>query len=343
MLRLHLSSSDRRDLQWLRGRDVRSVIRSRIEMLFLSDGGMSVPQIASHLGCHAHTVRKTLKAFSVYGLSSLFPKKPGPAPDLIRYQSIVSKLTTLLGQDRTWTSAQLAEALAKEEIVLSPRQVRRYLKHMGARYLRTASTLKHKQNPEKVQQAKTVLSHLQSKARKGRLRLFYLDESGFSPSLPLGHSWSLWCQRKRVPYEYPRDRRVNALADYEPFGNVRKLRAQVFGRTLTWEDLLRYLRRLPPSRVPRVVVMDNASIHTCKAFKAHRHKLTQQGIYLDYLPGYSPELNKIEAIFKQLKHHHMSKPSYKTKNELHEAVTLGFKEFAKKIKTKSYNKLRPCA
>jgi hypothetical protein len=48
------------------------------------------------------------------------------------------------------------------------------------------------------------------------VRLFYLDESGFSPSLPTGYSWCLPRQPKRVKYGYPQGRRVNALATYEP-------------------------------------------------------------------------------------------------------------------------------
>jgi hypothetical protein len=95
------------------------------------------------------------------------------------------------------------------------------------------------------------------------LRLFYLDESGFAPSLPTGYSWCLPGRRKRVRYEYPQGRRVNALATYEPFARAPGLDAVAFERTLTSDDLLAYLRdRLPTAAVPRVVVLDNAGIHT---------------------------------------------------------------------------------
>lgn len=50
----------------------------------------------------------------------------------------------------------------------------------------------------------------------GWLRLLYLDESGFSPSLPTGYSWCPPKQRKGVRYEHPQGRRVNGLASYEP-------------------------------------------------------------------------------------------------------------------------------
>ena len=52
-----------------------------------------------------------------------------------------------------------------------------------------------------------------------------------------------------------------------------------------------------------MVVLDNAGIHTSKVVKAARPGLAKLGIYLYYLPPYSPELNRIEPVFKQVKHH----------------------------------------
>jgi putative transposase len=81
--------------------------------------------------------------------------------------------------------------------MLGGRQVRRSLRLLKAGYRRTASTLQHKQDPAKVARAKSALGGLK-KARAGRLQLYYLDESGFAPSLPTGYSWCLPGQRQWV-------------------------------------------------------------------------------------------------------------------------------------------------
>jgi transposase len=178
----------------------------------------------------------------------------------------------------------------------------------------------------------------------GRLRLFYLDESGFAPSLPTGYSWCLPKQRKRVKYEYPQGRRVNALATYEPFAPVPRLDAVPFERTLTSDDLLAYLRdRLPGASVPRVVVLDNAGIHTSTVLKAARPGLAKLGIYLYYLPAYSPELNRIEPVFKQIKHHEMPVRSYTSKAELRKAVEDGFDTYRRRLQPKGDNQPRLAA
>ena len=174
------------------------------------------------------------------------------------------------------------------------------------------------------------------------MRLFYLDESGFSPSLPTGYSWCLPKQRKRVKYEYPQGRRVNALATYEP--STRCLEAISFERTLTSDDLLAYLRdRLPVADVPRVVVLDNAGIHTSKVVKAARAGLAKLGIYLYYLPPYSPELNRIEPVFKQVKHHEMPTRSFTTRTDLRKAVEQGFDAYRRRLQAKCDNELRLAA
>ena len=67
------------------------------------------------------------------------------------------------------------------------------------------------------------------------------------------------------------------LATYEPFGAGPGLAAAAFERTLTSDDLLDYLRALPAAEVPRVVVLDNAGMHTSKAFKARRKELAGRG------------------------------------------------------------------
>jgi transposase len=147
-----------------------------------------------------------------------------------------------------------------------------------------------------------------------------------------------------VQYEYPQGRRVNALAAYAPYGPAPWLDALPFERTLTSDDLLAYLReRLPAAGVPRVVVLDNASLHVSKVAKAARPGLAALGIYLYYLPAYSPELNEIEAVFKQVKHHEIPQRSYTSKADLREAVEQGFRSYRLKLRPKPCHRLRPAA
>src|SRR5919199_3554090 len=134
--------------------------RDRVEMILLSAEGWRPPAIAHHLDYHATTVRNALKAYRAHGLAGLWHQRPGPPPDTARREQVTRALDRLLDQPRTWTAAQLAHALHAEGIRLSTRQTRRYLQGMGAKWRRTVRSLRHKQDPAKVERAKAQLAML---------------------------------------------------------------------------------------------------------------------------------------------------------------------------------------
>ena len=165
MIRIHLSDEQRSELQSLRQLNLPAVSRNRLEMVFLSDAGWSAPKIARHLGHHPHTVRSALKGFRDRGVEAFRPDAPGPEPDHDRRATVAAKLRELLGQERTWTSRQLADALGPD-IGIGHRQTRRYLALLKAGYRRTAQSVGHKQDPEKVERARRVLGSLKKKLRR---------------------------------------------------------------------------------------------------------------------------------------------------------------------------------
>src|SRR5687767_750144 len=128
MLHIHLTTDRRAAVEGLRREATLSPAeRDRVEMLLLAAAGWPVPRIAEHFGCCQATVRRLLHRFAAEGLPALRRHSPGPAPDAARRQRVTAALDVLLGQDRTWTAAQLADALAAHGVHLSTRQVRRYL------------------------------------------------------------------------------------------------------------------------------------------------------------------------------------------------------------------------
>jgi transposase len=343
MIRITLDDATRDELRALRRTGLAPQVRGRIEMVSLADAGWSPPRIAAHLGCHPQTVRDRLRAFLARGTPALYPFRSGPAPDVERRGRVDGALRELLSEGRTWTSRQLSQALAGRGLALGPRQVRRYLRRLGAGYRRTAPTLKHKQDPARAARAGRVLANLKAKAAAGRLKLYYLDECGFSPTLPTGSSWTLPGRRQLVPYEAPQGRRVNALAAYRPYGRTPRLDVFTAERTWNSHDLLGFLGALPWSKRPRVVVLDNAGLHTGRIVREARRRLARRGIYLYYLPPYSPELNEIEPVFRQVKYQEMPRRTYTSRVDLREAVERGFTNYGRSLHPKSPEQLRPAA
>src|SRR5262249_26752960 len=132
MLHIQLDATTRTELQRLRHTDLSPTARDRLEIVLLSDAGWSAPRIAAHLGCHPHTARQALPLSPRRATDASSPPPPGPPPAHPRRQRLTGLLADLLGQERTWTSAQLADALRPHGIDLGSRQVRRYLKLLKA-------------------------------------------------------------------------------------------------------------------------------------------------------------------------------------------------------------------
>jgi transposase len=165
MLRISLSDSQRAELHAVRRTDLPAVARDRLEMVLLSAAGWSPPRIATYLGRHPHTVRAALHGFADRGVKAFTPETPGPDPNHARRDQVTARFRDLLGQDRTWTSRQLADALGPD-IGIGHRQTRRYLGLLKAGYRRTAQTVGHKQDPAKVGRAERVLDGLKKKWRR---------------------------------------------------------------------------------------------------------------------------------------------------------------------------------
>jgi len=161
--------------------------------------------------------------------------------------------------------------------------------------------------------------------------LWFLDQSGFCPTLPTGYGWGRLGTRLVVPHEAPQGRRVNvvgALAPYGPAGPrlVSETRRKAEGRYDAAAHLA-FVRRVAGSSAdgtrrarPCVVVLDNYSVHHSHAVKAALPDLTAADIHFCFLPPYSPELNPIEPVWRQVKYQDIPERSHPTDTALQAAV-----------------------
>lgn len=181
MRRTSLTDEQRAALQAVRHDPTwRARERDRVEMVLLSAAGWSPPRIAVHFGCSVKPVRTALDQYAARGLDGLRRRRPGLAPNTARREQVTAALTTLLGQERTWTAAQLATALGEQEIRLSTRQTRKYLAGIAA-WRRTVRTLSHKQDPGKVARAERHLGVLQKKGTPAKSRSATSIAAGSAP------------------------------------------------------------------------------------------------------------------------------------------------------------------
>lgn len=71
---------------------------------------------------------------------------------------------------------------------------------------------------------------------------------------------------------------------------------------------------------PCVIVLDNYAVHHAQPVKERIPALKQAGVSFFFIPPYSPELNLIEPIWRQVKHQDLPNRSFLTIEQLHSAV-----------------------
>ena len=67
-------------------------------------------------------------------------------------------------------------------------------------------------------------------------------------------------------------------------------------------------------------MIDNASMHTSKLFTDNVEKWKKQGLIIQNIPAYSPELNKIEIVWRKIKYEWLDFSAYTSFKALKEAL-----------------------
>ena len=67
-------------------------------------------------------------------------------------------------------------------------------------------------------------------------------------------------------------------------------------------------------------MLDNASIHTSRKIKERLTQWECKGLFIFYLPPYSPQLNIVEILWRKLKYEWLKPSDYQTSQTLFYAV-----------------------
>ena len=160
------------------------------------------------------------------------------------------------------------------------------------------------------------MKELESLSIKGEIEIYYGDETHV-------------CSEGYVPYgrQFP-DEDVCFLSEksykFNCFGLInRQSRChwQVTQQNIDSEFVLVFLEKFSfEIQRKTFVVLDNARIHKTKAIKERIPYWRKRGLFLFFLPPYSPHLNIAETLWRKMKKEWLDPPDYMTKDDLAYAI-----------------------
>ncbi len=171
---------------------------------------------------------------------------------------------------------------------------------------RVRKSLKSKRNEEDFQKSKEEIKILEGQDADNIIDLVYFDEAGISLVPYIPYAW----QDPDDPILQPSSRsaRINVLGfldksnNFTPYTFVSSVNSDVV--IACFDDFAKSLKRTT------IVVIDNAPVHRSIAFEEKIEFWESQGLYLYNIPKYSPELNKIEILWKMIKYYWLKFEAY---------------------------------
>lgn len=100
-----------------------------------------------------------------------------------------------------------------------------------------------------------------------------------------------------------------------------KLFAQTYEGTFNSQTVVDLLDKFANTIVKKtIVVLDNSPIHKSKLFIIDKAKWEEKDLFIYFIPPYSPELNKIEILWRFIKYQWSGFDAYTNFQKLKESV-----------------------
>ncbi len=167
-------------------------------------------------------------------------------------------------------------------------------------------------------------------SRDGAIDLYYGDEAGVNlePNVPYGWQFS----DEEVAMPQATGKGVNCFGLFTRHNRSwTATTEQAISSKFVMEQLERFSLSL---RNLTVVVLDNARIHTGNQIRERLESWQKRGLFIFYLPTYSPHLNIAETVWRKLKYEWLTPEDYASKGHLQYAVKQALWAFGRSLKIK---------
>jgi transposase len=163
-----------------------------------------------------------------------------------------------------------------------------------------------------------ALTLLEKQAELGHIDLYYGDETKICEQGYVPYGWVFEDEDVFIPATHGQSLNIFGL-----LSRSNKLSFSTTQKTITTDFIMDILDRFSMSIIKcTVIVIDNAKVHTSRKFKERLKEWQNRGLYIFYLPPYSPHLNIIERLWLELKQRWIAPQDYQSNQSLFYAAYL---------------------
>ena len=295
----------------MRDNDGRKLDHATLEVLRLRavtqvEAGAHPEAVAEVLGLHRKTVYGWLAKYREGGKEALRARPVPGRPARLSGEQLRRIYTLVVGADprqlqfafALWTRQMIRELIRREfGVALSVVSVGRLLRKLGLSPQRPLWRA-YQQDRDAVERWKTeIYPAVRTEAARVGATIYFLDEAGVRSDYHAGTTWAPVGQTPVVATTGARHT-INLISAVTAQG---ALRFAAYHGTLTASTFLDFCTRLLHDATgPVFLVVDGHPVHRSTAVKAFVAG-TDGRLCLFFLPGYSPELNPDEWVWKNVK------------------------------------------
>ena len=290
-------------------------VRHRAKSILLSYQGYSIKQIMSVFNVSRNTIYNWFNNWEIDGLNGLYNLKGRGRKPILNSQQELEVKELIKSHPKT---LKLVQQKVENQwgVKISKDTIKRLAKKKGMGWYRLKKRVRGQVCPELYQEKKRELELLKKAESEGKIDLYFGDESGFSlvPCLPYG-----WQEKgERIEIKSGLSKRLNVLGFMK---TNNELESYIFESSINSDVVIACIDNLSEKiRKETVLVMDNASIHQNNKFWEKEKEWLEKGLKIFFLPPYSPQLNKIEILWRFMKYKWLDNSCYNSYSDLVKGV-----------------------
>jgi len=297
--------------------DIRGVLR--IKALMALYRGEQIKTVAR---CYDVSVRSLNRWQADFEKEDRVSDRPrsGRPPTLSKEQEAELKAKLRQDNQRVWIARHVhVWLLTMFGVTLSVRYLPALLRKLGFSYQKAVHLLVKRNTEKRRLWIQTRLPAIYADYLRDGWRIFYQDEVGFQTEGTLARTWAPRGEKVQIK-NFGRHGRVNLLGAFElGTGQFYGVLTSFYVNAQRFRRFILHLKH--EMRTDKILLIcDNASFHKAKWFRKWAE--TQFAwLQLEFLPGYSPDFNPIERLWRWVKTEYTHNQCWDTKIQLKRLLT----------------------